>query len=242
MAVTNDYFVGMFFNFFLPTGVGGDIMRGYYLTNYGITAKESAAAIVYERILGLISTIFLPLFGLFFFEIDTEIIYAYLLFTGFCATIFYLIFSGKLNAIIHWIQKMYAPKWVAALSEIVLNIKNYGNNSQSKSNNIQLLLLSLFYQFTGVYSTYLIGAALGDNIGFWLYLFYVPLVWIISMLPISFGGIGIREGAFIFFFTGIGMPHSTAVAVSLIYLLLMIVQGLAGAVIYIFRKSKPALE
>ena len=57
-AVTNYTFVGFFFNNFLPTNMGGDIMRGYGLARYTERSAEAAVSVVVDRIMGLLAFMF----------------------------------------------------------------------------------------------------------------------------------------------------------------------------------------
>lgn len=63
----------------------------------------------------------------------------------------------------------------------------------------------------------------------------MPLIYILSMIPLSISGLGIREGFFVYFYGLIGVEPSIVIAVSLInYLILSVVPALIGGIIYIF--------
>ncbi len=64
MLLTKFYFIGLFFNFFLPTSVGGDIARGYYLYSRGGSKAVAISSILAERLMGVASLAILSLLGL----------------------------------------------------------------------------------------------------------------------------------------------------------------------------------
>jgi hypothetical protein len=96
---------------------------------------------------------------------------------------------------------------------------------------------------------------LGHAIG--LRMTYLQVVMILSVvicvisLPISIGGHGVREGAFVLLFAAFGVitvdPHTgagyeTAVLYSLLFFALLLVWGLVGGVVYIFFRADPGLS
>jgi hypothetical protein len=84
--------------------------------------------------------------------------------------------------------------------------------------------------------------ALGYPISFSINLFITPLLFLLVTLPISFGGIGVREGAFILAFGAFGVPAETALAVSFCSLLsILLVDGI-GACLFLLSKRRQGRE
>jgi uncharacterized membrane protein YbhN (UPF0104 family) len=61
------------------------------------------------------------------------------------------------------------------------------------------------------------------------YFIFVPIIWVILAIPISIGGLGVRETVFAFFFTQVGMTTTDAFALSLLYYSLSVIAGILGA-------------
>jgi hypothetical protein len=83
-----------------------------------------------------------------------------------------------------------------------------------------------------------VGLEIPWSYGFILY----PLVGIFSALPISFNGIGLREGGYLFLLTQIGVSSEKAIAVGLLWFLVIVLDSLIGGVLYIARRSDAVSE
>ncbi len=68
----------------------------------------------------------------------------------------------------------------------------------------------------------------------WIALF-VPIIAIINLLPITFNGLGLREGIYTFLFVPVGLSAATAVSMSLAFYFLRFSAGLLGGLLYTFR-------
>src|SRR5690606_15218003 len=85
-------------------------------------------------------------------------------------------------------------------------------------------------------AVHLIMLAMGLEIGILPMLIVFPLVTLVSMIPISIGGIGLREGAFVFFLSGYSVASIDAVAVSVLYYSTIVFLGIIGGIIFSFSK------
>ena len=82
----------------------------------------------------------------------------------------------------------------------------------------------------------LIGTALGLDLPLAYYMIFVPITSLVLVLPISFAGLGVREGAYVFLFTQAGAVPEVALSMSLlVYVLGTVVPGLIGGIIYVLR-------
>lgn len=95
------------------------------------------------------------------------------------------------------------------------------------------LSLSLVIQLAVVGINYLIGEALGLTIPMGFYFVFTPLVMAASSLPISLNGLGVREGAYVFFLLQAEVDEAKALAFALLWLILLILLGLLGGLAWI---------
>jgi hypothetical protein len=65
------------------------------------------------------------------------------------------------------------------------------------------------------------------------------MIWIITMVPISISGLGVREGAFVFFFTKVGVSDLAALLLSFLNFSQLIVLGLMGGIVYLLSQVTP---
>ena len=68
---------------------------------------------------------------------------------------------------------------------------------------LRLLAMTLFCQTLFIFGLWLVGRELGITVGFVYYLVFIPISWVIGMLPVSIGGVGIMEGGLVWLFVHI---------------------------------------
>ena len=83
----------------------------------------------------------------------------------------------------------------------------------------------------------LLAHSLGISVPFWYLVLCFPLVTLLSAVPVSFGGLGVREGGFVFFLSFIGIPHDKALAFSLLWTALIFGAGLLGGLVLFFSSD-----
>ena len=101
------------------------------------------------------------------------------------------------------------------------------------------LLLSLVAQILSVASTWLTGVSMGFEIELAVYFAYVPVIWLITLLPISFLGIGVREASFAALFATLGIPATTGIAIGLLNSAIAIAVSLLSGLAILLPARKP---
>lgn len=214
------YFQGMFYNQFLPTGVGGDIIKGYFLYQHDKThlkPEDAAASVLFDRISGVFVLLLLLLTGniLYFKQlpawvnlIQLGVIAATALGTGLMVFLSYKrdLFKYPIVRKILFFTHLYFDKIL-----------------------VKILAVSLLFHLMVVTIHILIGRDLNLNISWSYYLILYPATAILTSLPISLNGIGIREWAYLFFLGLVGIPSSAAFIFALYWAVLMLVTSLLGA-------------
>jgi uncharacterized protein (TIRG00374 family) len=228
--------IGNFFNFAMPGGVGGDIVRGFYIAKHNNDAKAgSVISVLMDRLTGLYSMVFTAIVAMIIFfkkyvEHNHLRIALILLIALFLAFSFFwlLIFSEKLYRKLPMREKFL---------KIYESFANYRTHKDVFFRSIILSWISqgfsiLFF----IFACYGLGFS---EIPLSVYFFVVPLGFMLTALPISVAGIGIGQAAFLFLFnlalntkTQVGPSAVTAYQVSLF------VFGLMGAWFYLHRSHK----
>ena len=232
--LTKYYLIGTFFNFFFPTVVGGDLARGYYLHSDGVSKKTTISSMIVERLLGVLSLACLSCLSLVMSVhifrntgIIGLVVGAAAVFLG----IFVLLFHSGFEALVRSIAPAVLLPILEPGMRLLQDIREY-------SNTVAVLIygfgITMFFQVLGVYSVYLIGLSMGSSTKLIFFLTLVPVVWLISMIPVSLNGLGVREGAFVYLFAFVGMEKEMALAISLIFLLQSILQGIVGGMLFAF--------
>jgi hypothetical protein len=99
-------------------------------------------------------------------------------------------------------------------------------------------VLSLIVQLLRIVTIYLAAQALAIEVPFAPYLVLVPVTALITLVPISLAGLGVREGAFVYFFGRAGMSEAGAFSLSLLVFGLSLVLWVVGAALY-WRDAPP---
>jgi uncharacterized membrane protein YbhN (UPF0104 family) len=235
------YFIGMFFNLFAPSTIGGDASRVFYLTrgskagkeSWGRQATHALVAVLTDRIVGMAVMVWVAAFALVLFpQYPVPDVVRYATFGLSLAFFGSWFFLPLLNRMLRWLG-------YSAGEYLRLSLETYWGRQQIILNAVLLSVIVHLNQ--GAMQFYLakaVGLEIPWSYGFILY----PLVGIFSALPISFNGIGLREGGYLFLLTQIGVSSEKAIAVGLLWFLVIVLDSLIGGVLYVARRSGAASE
>jgi uncharacterized membrane protein YbhN (UPF0104 family) len=220
------YLVGYFFNFFLPTTVGGDVVRAM-----GLGSRASlpvvGGSIVVERILGfgcLLVIGILASFGLPSLAVARGVLLlSAALYVGGLA----LILLVPLPPVD---RGGWTGRILGGLRRTALEIRSYGFHGAALGGG---LLLSLGWQLSLVAANAILSRGLGGVAPLKSLLALIPVVQAITMIPVSFGGLGIREVGYEYFFRSSGFDPAGAVALGVGWLGVTIALALKGGLVYL---------
>ena len=236
LNVLRVYFIGSFFGAFLPSSVGMDIVRIYGLAKHLKDGTDSASSMVVARVLGfwiLIAFALLAAIPMSHIlgkrQLFIWILILSIIFLG--ATIFFL--SPFTKKILYLLLKlMHLSHFEKQVEETYRSIYEF---SRHRKAIFQLLLVSVLFQILGIYIIFLIGKSLDIKMSIGLYFLLIPIIMIITLIPISIAGIGVRESSFVYFFTQAGSTSAQALSLSLLVFFQWILIALIGGIIYLFQ-------
>jgi uncharacterized protein (TIRG00374 family) len=104
------------------------------------------------------------------------------------------------------------------------------------------LMISFGVQFMVVLIVWFVGLALHTQVAFVYFLIFVPLISVITMLPLTINGIGLREGVFYLLFSQVGMSREACVSLGLLYYLVVVLTALPGGALYSLYKKEEHLD
>lgn len=244
--LSSSFLIGSFFNNILPTSVGGDIFRSLDIANKArISVGKSASVIVVDRFAGVISAALYAVIALFLgfatigttsYVIPIAIFFAICLILGFLILNPSILRLNKVAGKIKFLSKIREK--LVEVYHTFLSFKKY------KLALFEALLCSLALQFGVISNYYLAARSLGVNMSLASFIFIVPVVAVIAMLPISIGGTGLRENALVFFMVALGVQNEKAAMTSLVLLAMLLMLGIIGGITYavrpfILRQSQP---
>jgi uncharacterized protein (TIRG00374 family) len=231
-----------FYSLFLPAGtISRGAVRIYRLSKLGVDSSTAALVIFRDR---LESTAVMAVVGLgfFVFAVPSEAGSAALLMMGACvaAVIVYLIVFAPIRWPIKvpW-QRFPAGKKLEHLRQSIGRARKMPLLIQ-----LGLLVLSLVMHLFIVLTFYSVANSLGLDVSLVTIGWVRSAVTLITMLPITLGGIGLRETAMLLFLTPYGVQEAQAVAFAfLIFIFVLLIPGLLGGLVegwFIFiRRGAP---
>src|SRR6184192_4273047 len=238
------FFIGLFYNQFLPGGTGGDIIKSYYLLQETPDRKAGALlAVVFDRFIGLVALVAITatlitlrydflsqkpetrnllwlllilLGGSVIFLLSTFVISGFKLLHSLPAR-----FPGRDRLIeISVAYHLYAHHWRATLVAFGASVVAH----------------------LATFATFLCAAyALGALVPLVNFFAVMPVERTISALPISFAGIGLREKVLQIMLNGLcGVPEAKAILIGSLSFLIILVCCLPGALVYLFYRPSGA--
>lgn len=223
------YLEALFFNNFLPTSIGGDAIRVTELGKKIGSYSKSFSSILGERVLSTITLGFLSFTSvLFVYEALKQLFVWIVLFFLICIAVFVLFLTVPkffLSKSGGYIEKFKINNVSRELHKI-RNFKTVGT----------VVLLSLIFQISLVFMNWAIFSGLSVSINPAYYFVFIPITQAISLLPLTFNGLGVREGGYILLFSLVGVEKSVSLTGALAFFVLITVLSLIGGAIFAFRK------
>jgi uncharacterized protein (TIRG00374 family) len=243
-------FVGLFFGNFLPTNVGGDLVRGYDLARETRLPAEAAISVLVDRMVGLIAFVFvavvmalLVVYSAGQVALWEVALLAAIALLCLCA-VFAVLLSGRVRAQVRRLFNLGLLSSLAPLYDrLSTALSAYRRSYRALA---QGFLISILVLTIGSVVNYLISLALGGGISLLHIFLFTPLITFVLLIPISIGGIGLNQSAYVFFFNLVGVPEEKSLAISLIMQAIIIVASLPGGVLWwrqrSVRQPEPAVE
>ena len=242
-------FLGQFFTNFMPSAVGGDLVRAWYISRHTDKRLQAALGVLVDRLMGLFSTFILVLTSYLLFMrgqgifqisrkdsgplstfLDKHPISPYQIF------LFTIILVGVVFTLVGlfdlkpFFKKIYGH-FTHLLGQLKEAILVYYHHPVVL---IFGLLVTIFLQSMVIFSLWLVGRDLGMSAGFRYYLVFFPLVWVLGSIPVSIGGIGILEGGLVLLFVKFtGAAPEAVLTVALCQRLAWIFASIPGAIVHL---------
>ncbi|OQD42376.1 lysylphosphatidylglycerol synthetase [Croceivirga radicis] len=202
------YLLGMFYNLFLPGGIGGDAYKGYVLKKrFKVSTKRLVAVLLLDRLSGMLLILIYALLLAFF--IDNKLFstfkYLFLLAIPIGVVLFYLVAK-------QFFSYTLAAFWAS-----------FGYSALLQA--IQLLCV------------FLLLLALGITSSVTEYLFVFMVSSIVSVIPLTIGGVGSREVTFLYGAKWLNLEPNISIGISFLFFLISALVSLSG-IYYHFKKPK----
>lgn len=248
-------FLGLFYNNVMPSSVGGDLLRAWYVTKHTNKRFEAALCVFVDRIIGLASTfVIAAFFYLLFLRGETLPISAKKN-TGFLSSI------AEHKIILIWVlgfivviftATLLHKKGRAMLKKICVNIINGVLKLVKKLIDATLLYckkplalltafgITVFLQLMAITGFWFVGQNLGITVSIKYYYVFFTLTWVLGAVPVSIGGLGVIELSLAFLFSEFaGVDWGIAFALASCQRIVWMLSSLPGAVIHLVGAHLP---
>jgi uncharacterized protein (TIRG00374 family) len=230
------YFIGRFFNMFLPSAVGGDVVRVWELSRHSGEKYEALASVLVERLSGMATLALVAAAAVLTHDYQLPVLSAgVLLLAVMNLIIFWLILDQRILPLLSRLlgsRFHLAAVLLAKLSRLQDAVREYKDN---KLVLVQVFAISCLFYFMAVVNVWVTALAFFPEVTFYSMLLAVPAIMLAMNLPVSIGGIGLMEAAFTFFFPLFGYSAALAVSTALLMRFKNILYGLAGGLLHLGR-------
>lgn len=230
--ITKLNLIGYFFSSFLPTSVGGDVVKAFYISKASDKTMLSYTTVFIDRFLGMLTIFFIATCTLFYTKGISELYFKWLALFLFSISILFFIFLFN-RRLADMLGSLLSPFLPAKIREKFKDIYNAMHNYKNhKALIIECLLISLAGQVVAFYAVSVFAYGLNTYIPLRFVLFSMSISSIISMLP-SIYGMGPREMSIVIIL-GPLIGKDKALAVAFLWLGLLLTTAFLGGIIYIF--------
>ena len=204
------HFLGLFYNNCLPSSVGGDFLRAWYVTKHTDKKTQAAMSVFVDRAVGLTGILIMAFFSYMFFPAQkkhqqnssqfeqinflpsfSEYKWLFIGISGaFLGILAVILLTSKGKAFLERILEFLRSRGKKYSSKIYEAIVIYGHKKLAL---VLALLLTFCCQGLFVVGLWLVGREIGITADFKYYMIFFPMSWLLGMLPISVGGAGIME-------------------------------------------------
>jgi len=247
------FFLGLFYNNFLPGSVSGDLLKAWYVTKHTDKRLVGALSVLVDRAIGLSGTLLLSIF-------------TYLTFVRGQIAI-----GGKGAGWLsrHWGVVLWAVAAVGAVFAALLahpaaRAKLTGTAAEVRVKGVLLLrgvrdavvaycsrpwtlllalVLTLIAQSTVIAAFWLLGRDLGVEAGLSYYFVVFPVMWVVGAIPISIAGLGVTEAGTVGLFVSLaGATPEKALALAFCQRFVWVLASLPGGLVHLLGAHLPQQE
>ena len=241
-ALFRSFLIAIFANNFLPSNIGGDVLRIRDTAPAAQSRTLATAVVLFDRWFGLLGLITVAAAGSLLAELTGVIgqLGLLLLWTGLAGAVtvslVLLRYPGVIAAAarpLHRIHVEWVGKRIAKLTAVVMKFRGRPEALVTAFLNAILVQTSLVFFYLAV------AAALHLTIPVVHLAVLIPLSFLVQMFPLSVNGHGIREWTFTAYLSQVGISSESAVALSGFAAVLVILFSMSGAAAYLSRRKLP---
>jgi uncharacterized protein (TIRG00374 family) len=227
------YLVGYFVNMFTPSFIGGDVVRSMAM-GPGVDRAHAVSATFLERYTGIVAMLAMAACAAAFSDaITPQIVWTVVAAVCACVVGTWLVAAGVLSAVVTFLRLPGAARTIVdrVYQGLLLGLSDRRLLARA-------LVLSVIFHLLTIVNTVAVGAAVGwEEIPWKGLLVVVPLILLIGAIPVAPQGLGIQEGAFVYFLHAVGATTGQALAIALVLRAKSYLLAAAGGVVWLVAKN-----
>jgi uncharacterized protein (TIRG00374 family) len=233
------YIIGAAYNIFLPGVIGGDVVR------IGFCARETdssigliSTSVLIERFCGLIVVFIMGAIAICclpseaFSALGENFTRGFLVATALVPVLIISVLAISKRLAWNADDKITSKlgRKIARIIKQVIHIPFH--------TLVKLVVFSALFLAADILATFALAKAMSIPISLTVFFVVMPIVYVVTLLPVSLGGLGVREGALVYMLTRVGVLSSDAAALAFLVYLNKVMIGLIGGIVQMVRPAK----
>jgi uncharacterized protein (TIRG00374 family) len=234
--LTSSFFVATFFNNFLPSNIGGDVVRIADTAPAAGSRTRAATVVLIDRGMGLLGLALIAATGATLTRVDLGPVGPGLLWLGFIVAVAVaapaLLNPEAFTRLLKPLRVLHA-EWIdIRLARLTDSLSRFKETPAALASCfagaivVQAILVAFYLA---------VARSMRIPVGFAELALVVPISFIVQMVPISMNGFGVREATFAFYFTRFGLPLESGLLVSFVGAAVIMLFSLSGGAVYLSR-------
>lgn len=227
------YFAGMFFSLCLPTSIGGDVYKAYQLADQNSQRVLAAGSVLLDRAIGLSALAVVALWGLAFRQFGFLSFASTLMALGLTAAAMLLLRSAI--RVFDRLDRLAIAS--AAAAPLLAKVRTYAASPRAL---MAAFGLSLAIQALNVVVVLVLARSMSIELPSSVFFVAVPCVAVVTVLPVSISGVGLREGGLAAVLGAYGLATELGVGLGIAWFAIVMLAGLVGGAVYLTARRERA--
>jgi glycosyltransferase 2 family protein len=231
-------FISTFMANLLPSALSADVVRTYFLHKEKANITAVISSIFLDRVIGFFALMVLSLVAIVIAYIQNLISEQWLILVLIMAFItFVSVVVGTSQQFAAIDSRLRNSRW-SLLKYAGQSIQAIREYPWTRNRFLTIISFSCFVYLLAIYASYLIFLSIGGTLPIQYFFIFVLIVQLAISLPISIGGLGVHEGAWVVVLGSAGVNHSEAFLFALLLRVVGLIVSLPGGLLYAFYSPR----
>ncbi len=232
-AAVKEYLIGMFFNNFLPSSVGGDVSRMIGATKATGNKEVAVSSVIVERMIGLVALLILGVFGIIYLDVlqDTLFLYLALGLLAFVIGMFLILINKTTNLKVTIFLEKILKRKLTFLSDF----RDYSNLSYKL---FYVLLISFVFRIVEGLFVYFIVLSIGIELSYLYAIVFFASIGIIKMIPIAPNGLGLSAISWVYLLEFMSISAEMSASLDFLIITTSLLVSSSGGILWMLNGKK----